>query len=96
MATTPDTNRTLYRVLRKSSLLAATAITVTLGAGISVPVFAQDQAATSGLDEIIVTGTRRIDRTVSDSPVPIDVVSFAALEKSGLGEINKMLNALVP
>ena len=96
MATTPDTNRTLYRVLRKSSLLAATAITATLGAGISAPVFAQDQSAAAGLDEIIVTGTRRIDRTISDSPVPIDVVSFAALEKSGLGEINKMLNALVP
>lgn len=61
-----------------------------------MPAVAQDQSAAAGLDEIIVTGTRRIDRTVSDSPVPIDVVSFATLEKSGLGEINKLLNALVP
>jgi iron complex outermembrane recepter protein len=96
MAAMPVSNRSLYRGLRKSSLFAATAITATLGMGLSAPAIAQDQTAAADLDEIIVTGTRRLDRTVSDSPVPIDVVSTVALEKSGLGEINKMLNALVP
>jgi iron complex outermembrane receptor protein len=88
--------RALYSAWRKSALLAATAMTASLGAGLSAPAFAQQQAAEAVEEEIIVTGTRRLDRTVSDSPVPIDVVSFAALEKSGLGEINKMLNTLVP
>ena len=94
MATSQIMNRTLYRVITKSSLLAATAISATLGT--VVPALAQDQSASAGLEEIVVTGTRRLDRTISESPVPIDVVSSVMLEKSGLGEINKLLNALVP
>ena len=45
---------------------------------------------------IIVTGTRRTDRTVADSPVPIDVISSEALTNTGLTETNKILNQLVP
>ncbi|MBA3678167.1 MAG: TonB-dependent receptor [Sphingosinicella sp.] len=47
-------------------------------------------------DTIIVTGTRRSDRTVADSPVPIDVLSSEALTNSGTTEVNKLLNQLVP
>ncbi len=46
--------------------------------------------------EIIVTGTRRADRTVADSPVPIDVIGSNAIENSGQTETNKILNELVP
>ena len=46
--------------------------------------------------EIIVTGTRRTDRTVADSPVPIDVIGSEALTNTGLTETNKILNQLVP
>ena len=45
---------------------------------------------------IIVTGTRRNDRTVADSTVPIDVIGGAELANSGLAETNKILNQLVP
>ena len=34
-------------------------------------------------ETVIVTGTRVRDRTVADSPVPIDVVSAADLQNSG-------------
>jgi iron complex outermembrane receptor protein len=47
-------------------------------------------------ETIIVTGTRRTDRTVADSPVPIDVLSSDALTNSGTGEINRAMNQLVP
>ena len=47
-------------------------------------------------DAIIITGTRRSDRTVADSPVPIDVISGDSLTKTGLTEVNKVLNQLVP
>jgi iron complex outermembrane receptor protein len=45
---------------------------------------------------IIVTGTRRSDRTVADSPVPVDVLSADAITTSGQTETNKILNDLVP
>jgi iron complex outermembrane recepter protein len=84
---------------------------IVLMAGISTlalaaPAVAQ-QAATPGpavstpVDEdpnstIIVTGTRRTDRTVADSPVPIDVISSEAITNTGATETNKILNQLVP
>jgi iron complex outermembrane receptor protein len=45
---------------------------------------------------IIVTGTRRTDRTVADSPVPVDVIGAEAIQNSGQTETNKILNNLVP
>ncbi|GAA4027961.1 TonB-dependent receptor [Sphingomonas rosea] len=56
----------------------------------------EDQSATSPESTIVVTGTRRTDRTIADSPVPIDVIGSEALASSGLGETNKILNNLVP
>ncbi|HYI49143.1 MAG TPA: TonB-dependent receptor [Allosphingosinicella sp.] len=60
-----------------------------------------DQAAAAGEDPapdtaIIVTGTRRTDRTVADSPVPVDVFGTEAIANSGQVETNKILNNLVP
>ena len=54
------------------------------------------RSRTPTTDTIIVTGTRRTDRTVADSPVPIDVISGEALTNTGLTETNKILNQLVP
>lgn len=75
---------------------AATAIAAVLAAS---PASAQDAGeAASSADEpqIIVTGTRRTDRTVADSPVPIDVIGGDQLAQSGYTETNKILNQLVP
>jgi iron complex outermembrane receptor protein len=70
------------------------------------PAFAQDTpppaaaGTTSALPEgdaaIIVTGTRRTDRTLADSPVPIDVLGADAIAQSGQTETNRILNDLVP
>nr|WP_299593599.1 TonB-dependent receptor [Sphingomonas bacterium] len=46
--------------------------------------------------EIIVTGTRRTDRTVAESPTPIDVYSGAELVKQGSADMNQILQNLVP
>jgi iron complex outermembrane receptor protein len=46
--------------------------------------------------EIIVTGTRRTDRTVAESPTPIDVYSGAELVKQGTADMNQILQNLVP
>jgi iron complex outermembrane receptor protein len=70
------------------------------------PAFAQDEAQpqvantaepTGGNDEtIVITGTRRTDRTVADSPVPVDVIASEQILNSGQTETNKILNSLVP
>ena len=61
----------------------------------------QTQTAEAGgplaADEtIIITGTRRTDRTLADSPVPVDVIGSEAITNSGQTETNKILNQLVP
>lgn len=70
------------------------------------PALAQDEAqpdapataeAPAGNDEtIVITGTRRTDRTVADSPVPVDVIGSDQILNSGQTETNKILNSLVP
>ena len=72
--------------------LAAPAAAQTAPAPLPAPA---DPAAVN-TDTIIVTGTRRTDRTVEDSPVPIDVISGEQLTNSGQTETNKILNQLVP
>jgi len=57
---------------------------------------AQAQAESPNEQTIIVTGTRRADRTVADSPVPVDVIGSDAIENTGATETNKILNQLVP
>jgi len=59
------------------------------------PAAAETDEALPG-SEIIVTGTRRTDRTVADSPVPVDVIGNDAILNSGQTETNKILNQLVP
>jgi iron complex outermembrane receptor protein len=59
----------------------------------------QADAAEGGLnnpDAIVVTGTRRTDRTVADSPVPVDVIGSEAITNTGQTETNRILNQLVP
>lgn len=93
--------------MKKCSALSNLAMTVSVAAlliGAASPAFAQqntnaeDQSAdeATGADAIIVTGTRRTDRTVADSTVPVDVISGDALLNSGTTETNKLLGQLVP
>lgn len=72
---------------------------------LAAPVFAQAQPPAETTDsaadetpgqEVIVTGTRSVNRTVANSPVPVDVISSEALAANGTGDTNKILNALVP
>ena len=73
---------------------------------VASPAFAQDDAGRRSSrgrrrgpapdTAIIVTGTRRTDRTVADSPVPVDVIGAEAIANSGQTETNKILNNLVP
>ena len=57
--------------------------------------FALARAATS-LDAVTVTGTRAQERTVVNSPVPVDVLSAAELRSSGRTETAQMIQMVAP
>lgn len=82
-----------------SGLSAAALIAAPAGAQNQEPPAGQTEVTEAQLAEgnaIIVTGTRRTDRTLADSPVPIDVISDDAIANSGQTETNRILNDLVP
>lgn len=64
--------------------------------------FAQNAPATAAKDEpikleaFVSTGTRFNDRTVIQSPVPIDVITAAEIQQGGYTETAQVLHMLVP
>ena len=54
------------------------------------------QAAGPLLEEVVVTGTRRLDRTLTESLAPIDVVTSEDLERQGYAEMDDLLRTSVP
>lgn len=68
-------------------------------AGTAIPashtVYAQ-QDTEEVLEEVIVTGARGRPRTVSDSPVPIDVFDAETIESVSFTDTNDVLKTLVP
>ncbi|MEQ1818360.1 MAG: TonB-dependent receptor [Terricaulis sp.] len=75
----------------RSRALLATALSLSALMG-AAPAFAQDD----GDDELVVTGTRLPDRTVTTSPAPIDVLRGDDLRASGYFETNQILRQLTP
>ncbi|MEJ7927902.1 TonB-dependent receptor [Sphingobium sp. AN641] len=82
-----------YRHLVSRSAVAAALL-------YAMPAIAQDSVPQAAEEDpgatIIVTGTRRTDRTVVDSPTPIDVYSGAELQKMGVADMIQVLQNLVP
>lgn len=87
-------------LLRQSSIFAVAAALVS-----GAPAWAQsapaDAAAAAATDDdpatqIVVTGTRRTDRTVTQSTAPIDVFGAKDLATQASGDMNNVLRSLVP
>lgn len=49
-----------------------------------------------GSDEVVVLGTRRSDRTITDAPVPVDVLTSEEIRETGITETSQILEMLVP
>lgn len=49
-----------------------------------------------GGSEVVVLGTRREDRVVTDSPVPIDVITPRDIQTTGATETMQVIQALIP
>ncbi len=87
-----------------------TAHRILLLAGLSPLAFAQPTLAqqnapaqtnaegqpTTNEQTIVITGTRTTNRTVANSPVPVDVIGADQINKTGQTETNRVLNQLVP
>jgi iron complex outermembrane receptor protein len=48
------------------------------------------------LEQIVVTGTRVPDRSVTETAVPVDIVPAASLENAGVPELNQALSVALP
>jgi iron complex outermembrane receptor protein len=75
----------------RSSLLA----TLSLSA-IAAPAAAQPKPQPTPGEQIVITGSRAANRTVTNSPVPVDVITADQIKNTGQTETNKILNQLVP
>ncbi|MDH4047057.1 MAG: TonB-dependent receptor [Gammaproteobacteria bacterium] len=60
------------------------------------PVASAQQGSKEAIEEIITTGTRRSERSASDSAVPIDVISGQELVNIGTTDLNELLRNTVP
>jgi iron complex outermembrane receptor protein len=77
------------------ALVVATALVWPPGAALAAENPADaDKAA--GLEQVIVTGTRRAERTVLESNVPVDVLSNDDLRRTATPDLNSKLQAAVP
>jgi iron complex outermembrane receptor protein len=98
-----NTTRALLLAGLSSFALSAPAAAQTSTAG-QQAVEAQTQAQTAAQGQatpipeqtIIVTGTRTANRTVANSPVPVDVIGADQIANTGQTETNRVLNQLVP
>lgn len=77
-------------------------LTIAIGLSLSsTTVFSQeevnsDSAKNTDIERIITVGTRMSNRTVADSPAPIDIISSDAIKNSGATSTPDMLRKLAP
>ena len=89
-------------ILRRPSLTTGAFALLALAA--SAPLFAQTTPAASAakpdevvqLEKFVAIGSRFNDRTVTDSPVPIDVLSGVDIQNNGYTELGQTPSVLVP
>ena len=68
-------------------------IVASLALPAALPVLAQGEEA---IEEVVVVGSRRQDRSAADSPVPVDVVDGDAFRNLGDTDMDSLIAALVP
>lgn len=83
---------------KKSSLfVAAIAVPIAFLGAATPAVYAQDGASgDETIEEIITTGSRRADRSASDTPAPVDVIGAEQLVNQGSNNLMDVLSTSVP
>ena len=104
MNTTPSIRRRFDSRPLRRALAAATMTAFAFAAPVALaqaaPVANANSAAAKDqavlLEAFVSTGTRFNDRTVIQSPVPIDIVTSKDMQQGGYTEVSQMLQAVVP
>ena len=78
---------------KTGSYVFAPAIALALALPASVPVLAQEEQM---IEEVVVVGSRRRDRSAADSPVPVDVIGAEDLRNLGDTDMDSLLASVVP
>jgi len=90
----------LTSTFKRNNRLAIAVAAILCSAGVAADqpqLLAVASPESSGvLDDVIVTGTRRLERTATDSSVPVDIVGTEDLNKTFTPDLNNKLQALVP
>jgi iron complex outermembrane receptor protein len=69
---------------------------VTLSAGTATTRDVRLMEAAALLEAVVAVGTRRPDRTATDAPVPVDVLTAADIQATGLTETAQIIQRLAP
>ncbi|MFT6418702.1 MAG: iron complex outermembrane receptor protein [Cognaticolwellia sp.] len=72
------------------ALSGLSAMTVTFGA------VAEESNADENIERIMVTGSRRNDRTVAESTSPVDIIDIESMSATGQLEVSQILSNLLP
>ena len=83
--------------IERATLMISAALVAVLAA-VADDAVAQEEAGPAAvpLEEVIVVGSRRRDRSAADSPVPVDVVAGDEFLAHGDSDMDSLLAAMVP
>jgi iron complex outermembrane receptor protein len=93
--------RATRTAFRRGTVLTTAALAI-IGTGTVASLSAQTTAAAAAkedpvkMEAFVSTGTRFNDRTVAESPVPIDIITAAEINSGGYTETAQILQTLVP
>ncbi|WP_235839631.1 TonB-dependent receptor [Cognaticolwellia mytili] len=63
---------------------------------VTSPASANRTAETAGIEKIAIVGSRTARRSITDLPVPVDILPFSQLKQSGQTNVGDMLQAIAP
>ena len=68
----------------------------TVLAAVAVAVFSWGQSQAYELEKLVVLGSRFEERSVTDSPVPVDVITEEEILETGQTEVGRVIQELIP
>ena len=77
--------------MRSVACFAHSPLAIALSLTVAIPFSGAVLADDANLSTVVVTGTRGQERTVTDSPVPVDVISAETLQKTGKSNLREAL-----